>query len=151
MDLDAAIDAARTDFADVLDRLTHAQWEQPSLCAGWRVREVAAHVALTTAPPLTMVPALVRSGSRFNRMIDASARAHAAAPIEQLRAEVRALVGARRRPPGTAPVDPLNDVLVHTQDVARALVSTSRSRRGPPRWPRTWCGGAPSRSTRGTG
>jgi uncharacterized protein (TIGR03083 family) len=121
MDLDAAIDAARTDFADLLDQLTPAQWEQPSLCAGWRVREVAAHVALTAAPPLRMVSALVRSGFRFNRMIDASARAHAAAPIEQLRAEVRALVGARRRPPGTAPVDPLNDVLVHTQDVARAV------------------------------
>ena len=41
-----ALDLARQerlDFADFLDGLNPAQWNTPSLCAGWTVREVAAH------------------------------------------------------------------------------------------------------------
>jgi uncharacterized protein (TIGR03083 family) len=119
--MDVWIDTARAELADLLAGLTAEQWERPSLCAGWRVREVAAHVALTAASPLTQVKAMARSGFRFDHMIDRTARAHAAVPTAQLVEEVRGLVGARRRPPGTTPADPLNDVLVHTQDIARPL------------------------------
>jgi len=34
----------REDFADFLDGLSPEQWERPSLCALWRVRDVVAHV-----------------------------------------------------------------------------------------------------------
>src|SRR6202022_4479394 len=34
----------REDFADFLDGLSLEQWEQPSLCELWRVRDVVAHV-----------------------------------------------------------------------------------------------------------
>ncbi|MBN9113033.1 MAG: maleylpyruvate isomerase family mycothiol-dependent enzyme [Pseudonocardia sp.] len=122
VDVADAVDAARTELADLLAGLDETQWEQPSLCAGWRVREVAAHVALSTGPAHTAVIELVRAGFRFDTMIDRTARAHAARrSTAQLVAEVRGLVGQRRRPPGTSPVDPLNDVLVHTQDIARPL------------------------------
>ena len=36
--------AERTDLADFLATLTPEQWEVPSLCDGWRVRDVVAHV-----------------------------------------------------------------------------------------------------------
>ena len=36
--------AERTDLADLLETLTPEQWERPSLCEGWRVRDVVAHV-----------------------------------------------------------------------------------------------------------
>ena len=36
--------AERTDLADFLATLTPEQWEAPSLCEGWRVRDVVAHV-----------------------------------------------------------------------------------------------------------
>src|SRR3954451_2817816 len=36
----------RLGLASLLDGLSDAEWEQPSLCAGWRVRDVAAHVAM---------------------------------------------------------------------------------------------------------
>ena len=36
--------AERTDLADLLETLTPEQWEAPSLCQGWRVRDVVAHV-----------------------------------------------------------------------------------------------------------
>lgn len=122
MDVADAVDTARTELADLLAGLDDAQWEQPSLCAGWRVREVAAHLALSGIGPLTATLELVRSGFRFNAMIDRTARAHAASrSTDQLVTELRGLVGQRRRPPGTSPVDPLNDLLVHTQDIARPL------------------------------
>ena len=35
--------------ADFLATLTPGQWEAPSLCAGWRVRDVVAHVIFSTA------------------------------------------------------------------------------------------------------
>ncbi|MFC4945659.1 maleylpyruvate isomerase family mycothiol-dependent enzyme, partial [Pseudonocardia sp. GCM10023141] len=34
----------RADLANLLDTLTPAQWDSPSLCAGWRVRDVVAHM-----------------------------------------------------------------------------------------------------------
>lgn len=34
----------RTDMAEFLASLRPEQWDHPSLCAGWRIRDVAAHV-----------------------------------------------------------------------------------------------------------
>jgi len=36
--------AERADLTELLATLTPAQWDTPSLCAGWRVREVVAHM-----------------------------------------------------------------------------------------------------------
>jgi hypothetical protein len=44
MDPDAAwtiIEEQRRSLADLLEELTEDQWETPSLCAGWRVRDVS--------------------------------------------------------------------------------------------------------------
>ena len=38
-------------LADLLAGLNENQWQQPSLCAEWRVKDVAAHVALTPQSP----------------------------------------------------------------------------------------------------
>jgi uncharacterized protein (TIGR03083 family) len=46
-DIRDAIAAERTELAEVLAGLSEEQWDAPSLCAGWRVREVVAHM---TAP-----------------------------------------------------------------------------------------------------
>lgn len=36
--------AERAELADLLDELSPEQWDAPTLCAGWRVRDVVAHV-----------------------------------------------------------------------------------------------------------
>src|SRR4051794_35589568 len=36
--------AEREDLAHLLAELTPDQWDHPTLCSGWRVRDVAAHV-----------------------------------------------------------------------------------------------------------
>lgn len=43
------IDQERSALADVLESLHEAAWQRPSLCRGWRVRDVAAHVTLAHA------------------------------------------------------------------------------------------------------
>ena len=44
MDAMAMASGERAEMADFLASLRPEQWDQPSLCAGWRIRDVAAHV-----------------------------------------------------------------------------------------------------------
>ncbi|MFI1991986.1 maleylpyruvate isomerase N-terminal domain-containing protein [Actinoplanes sp. NPDC020271] len=44
MNVYAMTTANRLLIADVLDGLDDAQWRTPTLCAGWTVREMAAHL-----------------------------------------------------------------------------------------------------------
>lgn len=114
------IDEQRTNLADMLDALEPGRWSTPSLCEGWTVREVAAHITHSHLPKSTMVFALVRSGFRFNAMVYRAALQDKRSPSE-LTAALRGMRGSRKRPPGTSELDPLLDVLVHTQDVAVPL------------------------------
>ncbi|KUI33298.1 maleylpyruvate isomerase family mycothiol-dependent enzyme [Mycobacterium sp. GA-2829] len=114
------IDAQRAALADFLDTLTADQWATPSLCEGWSVREVAAHLTHSTESRPRMALETVKSGFRFNAMVSRLAREDPRGP-DELVAALRAMVGNRRRPPGTAVADPLTDVLVHTQDIAIPL------------------------------
>jgi uncharacterized protein (TIGR03083 family) len=125
----ATIDAQRADLADLLSGLTPEEWEHASWCTGWRVRDVAAHLALAQIPLAAALPALLRARGSFDRMVHDSAVARAAADPEELVAAIRAMIGSRRRAPLVTEVEPLLDVLVHGQDIARPL---GRERPVPP-------------------
>lgn len=116
----ACIDAERADLADFLAALTPEQWETPSLCPGWTVRNVAAHLTQSAASWPRMAVEAARSGFRFNRMIERVAREDQSTP-DEIVATLRGMIGGRRRPPGTAVADPLMDTLVHGQDIAVPL------------------------------
>ena len=45
------IDAQRMNLAALLEQLSADDWRQPSLCAGWTVRDVAAHLTLQQSVP----------------------------------------------------------------------------------------------------
>ena len=116
------IEAERSALADLLQSLALDQWEAPSLCEGWRVRDVAAHVTLSTrARPLNALIGLLRARGSFDRYVRDDARARSGRPPQELVADLRRVAGSRHHPPGTKPEDPLVDVLVHTQDIARPL------------------------------
>jgi uncharacterized protein (TIGR03083 family) len=117
----AVVDAERSSLADLLEGLSEAQWAAPSLCAGWRVRDVAAHLALAHTGPAAAAAGMVRARGDFDRMVRDTARRHAAVPPAQLVAELRAMVGSRRRAPGISHLEPMLDVLVHGQDIALPL------------------------------
>jgi uncharacterized protein (TIGR03083 family) len=109
--------------ADLLDGLTEAEWNHPSLCAGWRVRDVAAHVALAPQPPgpLTMAAEAIRAGGRFHRLNHDMAVRHADRHGTDLVAELRQHAGSRRLPAVTNYRNILFDVMVHAQDIAVPL------------------------------
>lgn len=44
MDVIAMVRHERAEMADFLESLRPEEWDQPSLCRGWRIRDVAAHV-----------------------------------------------------------------------------------------------------------
>ncbi len=117
----AAVDRERLDLADLLDDLAPAEWTRPSLCAGWRVRDVAAHLALAQTGAGRAALDLLRAWGRPQRMIHDSAVRHAASPTEQLVGQLRGMAGSRRTAPGVTPLEPLLDVLVHGQDIAAPL------------------------------
>jgi uncharacterized protein (TIGR03083 family) len=117
-----AVHEQRASLADLLETLTDAQWRCPSLCVGWTVRDVAAHVVSSADAGIgEVLIAMVRARGNFNRAMLLEARRRSARPTDQIIADYRRLDGSRRHPPGTTTFDPLVDVLVHTQDIARPL------------------------------
>ncbi|TMR96393.1 maleylpyruvate isomerase family mycothiol-dependent enzyme [Nonomuraea basaltis] len=118
----AALEIERRGLADLLDALPEADWERLSLCTGWRVRDVAAHLALATKATVPWVLAeFVRARGDFDRMVHDTAVRHARLPIREIAEQVRDSAGSHRRAPSTKPLDPLFDVLVHGQDIAVPL------------------------------
>ena len=116
------IDHHRTSVADLLAGLTDDQWEHPSLCDGWRVRDVGAHLSLAaTARTAEVMRSVVAARGSFDRMIRDVSIARAARPYDAIVADLRGIVGSRRLAPGTLWRDPLIDALVHAQDLSRPL------------------------------
>ncbi|WP_290851684.1 maleylpyruvate isomerase family mycothiol-dependent enzyme [Gordonia sp. (in: high G+C Gram-positive bacteria)] len=141
----AEIDRQRVDLADFLLDLTDEEWDTPSLCTGWRVRDVAAHLAMAHTGFGRFSVEMVRAGLRFNKTIHDTACRHAVVPTDELAAEIRAMAGSRRKAPGITIYEPLLDVLVHGQDIAvplgrerimpTAAAATSATRIWTMRWP----------------
>jgi uncharacterized protein (TIGR03083 family) len=117
------IAAERRELAAVLDGLSPAEWATPTLCAGWRVPEVVAHMTM----PFRMSTGrfareLVKSAGRFNRMADRVARRDAAelAP-EVLIASLRDNAEHPWRPPGGGVEGALSHDVIHGLDITTAL------------------------------
>ncbi|QNE79677.1 maleylpyruvate isomerase family mycothiol-dependent enzyme (plasmid) [Streptomyces finlayi] len=120
----AEVEAARLRLADLLADLSDEEWETPSLCRDWRVRDVAAH--LTLPPTLTTggwMKELLRSNGVFHRMIRDSAARTAREPVDELVARLRKHAGSRLVPPapGAGADTTVMDVLTHSQDIAIPL------------------------------
>lgn len=113
----------RLSLADLLDTLTAEEWEKPSLCAGWQVRDVAAHVALAPQPPAlwTMMVEGVRARGSFDRLNHDWAVRHAQRPTDRIVGEIREHAESHRLPFVTNYRNILFDVLVHGQDIAIPL------------------------------
>ena len=112
----------RRALAALLRDLAEEEWAVASLCEGWTVRDVAAHVMRSpTVTPVEMAVALVRFRGRYNTLVAEDARRAARRPVAELVAQFDRHDGSRRRPFGTAVTDPLLDVLVHSQDIAVPL------------------------------
>jgi uncharacterized protein (TIGR03083 family) len=112
--------AERTDLADFLATLTLDQWNAPSLCARWRVRDVVAHVmSFDGVTLLGMLRRAIRG--RMVNINQVGVDELASLSPEQLLDRLR----ARLRPQGLATTFggrlALLDVTIHHQDIRRPL------------------------------
>jgi uncharacterized protein (TIGR03083 family) len=117
-----AVDAHRADLTALLDELTDDEWRQPSLCTGWTVRDVAAHLTLQQLR-FRDLPGIMRHWrGNLDRTNQHVARLRAQARTTgQIIAEIRAMIGSRRHNMGVTPLETLCDILVHSQDIAIPL------------------------------
>ncbi|WP_067822975.1 maleylpyruvate isomerase family mycothiol-dependent enzyme [Nocardia inohanensis] len=118
-----AVRAERVTLVEMLAGLTERQWDEPSLCGEWRVREVVAHIVLSTTPNIASILFnLIRARGNLDRTIrDTAIRLAARTTTGELLAELRAGIDARVTVIGTTPADRLMDLLVHGQDIALPL------------------------------
>jgi len=121
--LRAAVVAERRELAGMLAELTPEQWGAPSLCAGWRVREVLAHMTM----PFRMSAAqfalgMAKARGNFDRMADRQARADTAKLSDaELLASLRDNVEHPWRPPGGGTGGALSHDVIHGLDISVAL------------------------------
>ncbi|MFE6844602.1 maleylpyruvate isomerase family mycothiol-dependent enzyme [Streptomyces sp. NPDC057686] len=121
--LKAAIAAERRELADVFAALGADDWRAPSLCEGWTVREVVAHMSMgfRLSLPATLGE-LLKARGNLHRMTDRVARRDAAAHSTT---ELSAFLRDHAHHPWTPPVGGLPAALghdvVHGLDVTTAL------------------------------
>jgi uncharacterized protein (TIGR03083 family) len=110
--------------ADLFADLTPQQWQTPSLCEGWTVREIAAHLVHPLEDDMRLravLRTILQYRGDFGRVIDDRARAAAERPTEELVATLRALAPTRLSPPFVGPGGQLADTCIHLRDAARPL------------------------------
>ncbi|MFF1822567.1 maleylpyruvate isomerase family mycothiol-dependent enzyme [Kribbella sp. NPDC058245] len=122
-DIRDLVAAERTDLADLLSELTAADWDKPSLCAGWRVREVVAHITMAyrySTPRVLM--GIAKAGGRFNRFSERAARADSAALSNaELLSCLRENIHHPWKPPGGGYEGALSHDVIHGLDMTVAL------------------------------
>jgi uncharacterized protein (TIGR03083 family) len=114
----------RRSLAATLAGLDDEQWEQPSLCEGWTVKEVAAHVIAHPQIGWAQMPGMVARnlGHGYNAMIFREVkRLGERSTRESILADFQMYDSSTRKVPTTTPVEPLIDALVHHQDILRPL------------------------------
>ena len=121
-DITASIAAERRELAAILGGLPPESWDSPTLCAGWRVREVVAHITMPFRyPPPRFAFEMIRSRGNFNRMADRCARRDAAAPPGQLAAALRDNEQNPWKPPGGGYQGALTHDVIHGLDITVPL------------------------------
>jgi uncharacterized protein (TIGR03083 family) len=112
-----AVAAERRSIATLIDNLDADQLATESLCAGWDVKTVAAHLVSDFADGFWgfMVSGIRHGG--MDRGIDALARRRARASPAEIAETLRRRADHRLSPPVTGPLSGLTDVLVHGADM----------------------------------
>jgi uncharacterized protein (TIGR03083 family) len=109
--------------ADLLDALPAGRWDEPTLCAGWRVREVAAHMSFGFRYPLPRVlKELVRARGSLDRMTDRVARREAVRlSTHEMAAALRENAHHPWKPPVGGFASALGHDVVHGLDISIPL------------------------------
>ncbi len=121
------IHAERAALATTLAALPEDDWSHDTLCAGWTVHDVAAHVIATPQIGWSEVAGMsVRNlGRGYNTMIFREVKRISARETRaSILADYERYAASTDRVPITTTVEPLIDVLLHHQDIVRPLGMT---------------------------
>jgi uncharacterized protein (TIGR03083 family) len=109
-------------LAEVLERASEADWDTPSLCQGWRVREVVAHM---TMPVRYDNDAFMKELSArdfdFTRLSNDVAARDAELPTDELLSNLRSDLLLSWEPPGGGLRGALNHSVIHGLDIGVPL------------------------------
>jgi uncharacterized protein (TIGR03083 family) len=111
----------RTRASDMLESLSPEQWTADTLCKGWNVHLVAAHMMVASEQSTgRFMKGLISSGFRFDVMTDRDVRAAAQASPGEIVARIRARTTTTNKPPAPA-MAMLGEVVVHGTDIREPL------------------------------
>jgi uncharacterized protein (TIGR03083 family) len=112
----------RTELADFLAGLTPEQWDAPSLCTGWRVRDVVAHVvSYDHLGPVGLLGRFARGRFIPDQVNEVGVQDHAQLSSDELLATFRTRLRPKGLTAGFGGRIGLVDGLIHHQDIRRAL------------------------------
>ena len=123
----AHIHAERAALAATLADLDPADWGHDTLCPGWTVHDVAAHVISTPQIGWAQMPGMTARnlGRGYNTMIFREVkRLGARQTRESILGDFERYATSTRHVPTTTSVEPLIDALLHHQDIVRPLGRT---------------------------
>lgn len=109
-------------LADLLAPEADDTWDAPSLCAGWQVRHVVAHVTM----PVRLTPErfgaeMAAAGGDFGRLSDTVAARDAGLPVADHLAALRSPHLHGWQPPGGGADGALSHAVIHSLDITVAL------------------------------
>jgi uncharacterized protein (TIGR03083 family) len=113
----AAVADERRQIATLIDELDDVQLATPSLCPGWDVKTVAAHLISVFSDSFWVFMRTALRRASMARAIDELARRRAELPTPEIVATLRRCADHPLSPPLFGPLDPLADILVHTGDI----------------------------------
>jgi uncharacterized protein (TIGR03083 family) len=120
-ELAAAVAGEYLALADLLESAGPGVWDAPSLCEGWRTREVVAHM---TMPLRLEGPAfmseLEAAGGDFTLLSNTVAARDAALPEATLIENLRSETLHAWQPPGGGPHGALTHCVIHGLDITEA-------------------------------
>lgn len=112
----------RAELAAFLMTLTPEQWEMPSLCARWRVRDVVAHMlSYEDLGPVGLFGRFVKGGLLPDRVNAVGVAEHAGRRPDELLGMLKAHLQPRGLTAGFGGRIALTDGLIHHQDIRRPL------------------------------
>lgn len=109
-------------LAELLDHGPAATWQAPTLCAGWQVRHLVAHVTM----PVRLTPErfgaeMAAAGGDFTRLSDTVAARDGELPADRLLDDLRSPQLHAWQPPGGGAAGALSHAVIHSLDVTLAL------------------------------
>lgn len=120
-DIWSAVHAERRALAADLRDLSGEAWDTPSLCGGWTVRDVLAHMTSTASlTPPQFFGKLAASGFSFEKLQAKGIAAHEGASAADTLAGFEAVLTSVKHPPGPA-ASWLGETIVHGEDIRRPL------------------------------